>query len=668
MTQSIPHPDPIEEGAAPPTGSPIHILYLIDVLWGLGGAEGVLLRIPKLLPKDRYRCTIGTFRLRSASPVFDQLPCPIREFPVNRVFGMGALRAALDLRRFIRSERVQIVHTFFESADLLGGLVAKLSGVPVVISSRRDMGILRSTRHHIAYRLMSPLFDQVHAVSGAVRQQTIRADRIDPDKVVTVPNGIEIEKLDAANSAGALHRSLRLEDASPLIVSVGHIRRVKGFDVLLRAAAEVCQVYPKATFLIVGSVQEPDCDRDLRDLVRQLDLERNVRFLSKMENESVWSLLKLCDVFCQPSRSEGMSNALLEAMGCGLPCVATAVGGTPEVLEDGRTGYVVPREDHHAAANRILALLGDPERARTIPLVLWLIDHHPESALHGYVIAFIFPDGPDVVNTGVFEDARSRWLAQVNLHPDDARVLGNTARALGEGSLPEAMEAIDLMKRAQKLDPAHRTEPLAKLYSFLLMWTGRGAPRTRLNDPAVAARVGSELRESNDAALVGTVARYFVEAAAQKAPLEDDNWDFTALRTIATELVTHAQALEPQNRDWADLMEGVKGLPSVPGQPPAASGLARIGAGVAASMLQESSKPVYPPLAKAARLQGVVKLQVRIGKDGHVTEITVLSGHPLLVPAAMDAVKDYVYKPVMIEGKAVDVMTTVEVAFGPGGE
>jgi glycosyltransferase involved in cell wall biosynthesis len=74
----------------------------------------------------------------------------------------------------------------------------------------------------------------------------------------------------------------------------------------------------------------------------------------------------MCDVFCQPSRSEGMSNALLEAMGCGLPCVATGVGGTPEVLEDGRTGYIVPSEEHHAAANRILALLGDPEGARTM--------------------------------------------------------------------------------------------------------------------------------------------------------------------------------------------------------------------------------------------------------------------------------------------------------------
>jgi glycosyltransferase involved in cell wall biosynthesis len=330
------------------------------------GAEGVLLRIPKLLPKDRYRCTIGTFRLRRESAVFDGLPCPVREFPVNRVFGMGAFRTALDLRRFIKSENVQIVHTFFESADLLGGLVAKLSGVPVVISSRRDMGILRDTRHRVAYRLMSPLFDQVQAVSGAVRQETIRADRINPDKVVTIPNGIEIEKLAAAGGCAAMRHSLRLEDASPLIVTVGHIRRVKGYDVLLRAAAEVCRAYPKATFLIVGSVQEQDCDRNLQDLVRQFNLVRNVRFLGKMENERVWSLLKLCDVFCQPSRSEGMSNALLEAMGCGLPCVATAVGGTPEVLEDGRTGYIIPNEDHQAAANRILALLGDPERARTM--------------------------------------------------------------------------------------------------------------------------------------------------------------------------------------------------------------------------------------------------------------------------------------------------------------
>jgi glycosyltransferase involved in cell wall biosynthesis len=348
----------------PSTDGRVHVLYLIDVLWGLGGAEGVLSRIPGLLPQDRYRCTIGTFRLRPASPIFDGFSCPIREFPVSRVFGRQALRAAMDLRRFIRTERVRIVHTFFESADLLGGLVAKLSGCRVVVSSRRDMGILRSTRHRIAYRVMSPLYSQVQAVSGAVRRETIRADGIDPDKVVTIPNGIEIDKLAAANGAGAMRRGLELEDARPLIVTVGHIRRVKGLDVLLRAAARVCAACPEATFLIVGSVQEPECDRELRDMVRQLGLERNVRFVGKMDSHNVWSLLKLCDVFCLPSRSEGMSNALLEAMGCGLPCVATAVGGTPEAIDDGRTGHLVPSEDYGAMATRILDLLDDRERAR----------------------------------------------------------------------------------------------------------------------------------------------------------------------------------------------------------------------------------------------------------------------------------------------------------------
>ena len=363
MTTSLPSVEPIAIRNVFPTREPIHILYLIDVLWGLGGAESVLLRIPKLLPQDRYRCTIGTFRLRPESPIFDQLPCPVREFPVNRVFGLGALRTARDLRHFIRSQRVSVVHTFFESADLMGGLVAKLSGVPVIVSSRRDMGILRATRHHVAYRVMSPMFSQVQAVSGAVRAQTIRADGLNPEKVVTIPNGIEIDRIAAAQPAPDLRAKLGLNERGPLIVSVGHIRRVKGFDVLLHAAREVCKVNPAATFLIVGSVQEPDCDRELRQLQRRLGLERNVRFLGKMDNEDVWPLLKICDVFCQPSRSEGMSNALLEAMACGLPCVATGVGGTPEVLEEDRTGFIVPSEDYPATAARILQLLADPYAA-----------------------------------------------------------------------------------------------------------------------------------------------------------------------------------------------------------------------------------------------------------------------------------------------------------------
>ena len=344
------------------SGERPHILYLIDVLWGLAGAEGALLRTARLLPKDRYRCSIGTFRLRPGLALPDDGACPVCEFPLDRVFSVGALRAALRLREFIRSEHVDIVHTFFQTADLVGGLVAKLSGVPVLVSSRRDMGILLTQRQRYGYRLLNPLFDQVQAVSAAVREHAIRTEGLDPAKVVTVPNGIEIEKVTASNGMLALRASLDLHDTWPVILTVGHLRRVKGTDVLIRAAGRVCRRYPGAVFLIAGSVHEPDYVRELQALVAQLGLERNVRFLGK--SDKAWTLLKLCDVFCLLSRSEGMSNALLEAMACGRPCVATAVGGTPEVIENGRSGWLVPSGDDAAAAERILSLLEDGERAR----------------------------------------------------------------------------------------------------------------------------------------------------------------------------------------------------------------------------------------------------------------------------------------------------------------
>jgi periplasmic protein TonB len=142
---------------------------------------------------------------------------------------------------------------------------------------------------------------------------------------------------------------------------------------------------------------------------------------------------------------------------------------------------------------------------------------------------------------------------------------------------------------------------------------------------------------------------------------------------LANELVTHAETLDPQNRDWADLMEGVKAIPagavpSVGEKAPFAVGTIdaqtiRVGGTVAAANLQESPPPIYPPLAKAASVQGTVKLQIRVGADGHVNDVTVISGHPLLTTAAIDAAKGYVYKPTLLNGQPVEVLTDVEIAF-----
>ena len=126
----------------------------------------------------------------------------------------------------------------------------------------------------------------------------------------------------------------------------------------------MCQELPDTLFLVAGSHFEKDYSREVRDLVESLGLQKNVRFLEFVENPV--PLLKMSSVFCMLSRSEGFCNALLEAMACGVPSVVSRVGGNPEAIRDGESGFLVPVEDHQTAAERILFLLRNPDQASKI--------------------------------------------------------------------------------------------------------------------------------------------------------------------------------------------------------------------------------------------------------------------------------------------------------------
>jgi glycosyltransferase involved in cell wall biosynthesis len=223
------------------------------------------------------------------------------------------------------------------------------------------MGFNQSAKHRIAYRLLRPLFSQVQTVSNEVRESCVRREGFAPDRVVTIYNGVDLQEVAAANGAADLRRSLGLENASHIISTVGNIRWIKGTDILIQVAAKICARYPRAVFLIPGKVLEPEYYNTIVQTMRSLGLTENVRFLGS--SDRVFSMLKMSNVFCLLSRSEGFSNALLEAMASGLPCVVTDVGGNKEALEDAQSGFLVPNEDVKAAAEKILALLEDPSKA-----------------------------------------------------------------------------------------------------------------------------------------------------------------------------------------------------------------------------------------------------------------------------------------------------------------
>jgi glycosyltransferase involved in cell wall biosynthesis len=345
--------------------APLPILFMTDLLCReneLGGAERVLLRILKSLPRERYSPRVITFRLDEGSQIADLLGCPLHVLPLDRTYGWGALRVARSIRKIVHSYGIQITHTFHETSDLWGGVIAKMSGCPILVSSRRDMGIQRQKKHRLAYKLLGRYFDQVQTVSEEVRRFSIREDGLEPRRVVTIHNGIDVPNQFAGSERPALRAQFGLSPTCPLVVSVGNIRHVKGVDILLRTAAKVCEVMPDAMFVIAGEHLEPRYAEELTKLVAQLGMASRFRFLGGLDD--VTSLLHCADVFCLLSRSEGLSNALLEAMACALPCVATRVGGNSEVVIEGKTGYLVDRENVDRAATSLLQLLQSPSLAR----------------------------------------------------------------------------------------------------------------------------------------------------------------------------------------------------------------------------------------------------------------------------------------------------------------
>jgi glycosyltransferase involved in cell wall biosynthesis len=335
-----------------------HVLLVLDQFpKTLGGGERIVLKLAALLPQYGYRASILTFAVHPESTVLKSSPCPIYLLPLQRTYDLTALRAAIDLRRFLKQQRIQIVQTFFESSDIWAGFVTRILSNAKLIWSRRDMGILRSRKHHIAYRLMSSAPDAVFAVSEQVRRHCIEVDRIDAARVQTIYNGINLSDWGTAAEATKAPGKI-------LVTTVGNIRHVKGHDIFIKAAALIAPNFPNVSFCIAGDILELDYFAELQALISALNLSSSFHFAGGVTD--LREHLATADIFVLPSRSEGFSNAIVEAMAASLPVVATDVGGNAEAVNDGVSGLVVPPEDAVALSEAIIRLLSDPTQAKAM--------------------------------------------------------------------------------------------------------------------------------------------------------------------------------------------------------------------------------------------------------------------------------------------------------------
>jgi glycosyltransferase involved in cell wall biosynthesis len=335
-----------------------HVLLIVDQFpETLGGGERIALKLAELLPQFGYRASILTFSIHPKNTALEHSKSPIYLLPLKRTYDLQALRAAIGLKRFLVSQNIQIVQTFFESSDLWGGLVTKMMSKAKLIWSRRDMGILRANKHNIAYRLMATAPDAVFAVSEQVRQYCINVDHIDADRVLTIYNGLEM------SSRASIHDRPRSTDRL-IVTTVGNIRRVKGHDVFIKSAALLIGRFPNVQFSVVGAVLEADYFKELQNIISDLNLADHFHFVGELVNSNTY--MENADIFVLPSHSEGFSNAIIEAMAASLPVVATNVGGNAEAVIDGVSGFIVPKDDPIELSVAISKLLSNPALRKTM--------------------------------------------------------------------------------------------------------------------------------------------------------------------------------------------------------------------------------------------------------------------------------------------------------------
>ena len=347
------------------------VLMVIGQFWPiLGGAEVQCQRLSSELARQRYDVTVLTGRNQGSSPSEETLDgyqvirCAI--FPIPKLRNLSFLLSlAWSLWRLRHTYDIIHVYQALRPASV-ATVMGRLLGKPVIIKvsgggKGSDITRMRKRGNRDFFSLWDPLLwrpikwcDRIIAVSSEIKEELNQAG-FAPEKVVSIPHGVAVDTYPKSSEMTARSETVQA-------TCVAGLRPIKGVDVLLDAARRVQGVH----FHVVGDGPQL---RQLLTMKTTLGLDGVVTFHGRRED--VAEFLARAHIAVFPSRAEGMSNALLEAMAQGLPCVATAVGGNRDMIQDGFNGLLVPSEDPDALAQAILHLAADSGLRASLGLEAW---------------------------------------------------------------------------------------------------------------------------------------------------------------------------------------------------------------------------------------------------------------------------------------------------------
>jgi len=336
--------NPTESEQAPGCSARDPALFLMTDSLQVGGTERQFATLAKSLRNGRFQVSLGC--LQRKGPFLHELG-EISEFPLGGSFlSFQAQRSRLALARRLRHEHFAIAHSLDFYSNLMLIPTARLSGVPVVIGSQRQLGDLltpwQSRLQGLAFRLCDRVVCNSHAAARLLTNQGLAEN-----KVTVIPNGLPGSAF--AEVPPSLPRSCN-------VLRIGLIARmndrVKNHAGFLRVASQLSRKYPTTEFLLVG---DGPLRPELESLATEVGLGSCVKFLG--ERRDIAGLLAAMDVSVVFSSSESLSNVALESMAAGVPIVATRVGGNPDIVREGETGLLVTPRDEEGLARALEQLM-----------------------------------------------------------------------------------------------------------------------------------------------------------------------------------------------------------------------------------------------------------------------------------------------------------------------
>ncbi len=348
----------------------ITVMYLIDTFISpsgspfKGGAEKQLYLLASELNPALFHPIIVQLSpdRSSAVPTGRADGLEIFHFPLRKIYSGSGLQQIASLVRLAKRKNVDIIHTVFEKAEVIGWLIKGLAGTPAWVVSRRDLGFKRKKIYDRIFAISARNCSRCIANCQAVKDQVVKEGSLTPEKIEIIFNGIDFPAAEDHRGDRSLRSELGIVNGAPMVGMIANFNfEIKGHRYFLEAAGKVLGHRPDVKFVLVGDGPlRPDYER----MGRSLGIEKSIFFLGKRSDTP--SIIAGLDISVLCSTSEGFSNVILESMAAGKPVAATNVGGNKEMVTDGETGVLVPPADSAALADGILELIRNPEKARSM--------------------------------------------------------------------------------------------------------------------------------------------------------------------------------------------------------------------------------------------------------------------------------------------------------------